>query len=100
MWNRVKNEFNVETWDTDFHYGVWNYSISSCTNWYAWKNEDAVGTMKTTLIGKGKGSLDFGNCWSTGVVKVYLDGSEIETAGPGESKVVSFDYHDGQIGNS
>ena len=51
--------------------------------------------MKTTLFGTGKVVLKFGNCWKTGVVKVYLDGSEIETAGPGESKVVSFEYSNG-----
>ena len=51
--------------------------------------------MTTTLVGKGKGMLKFGNCWKKGVVKVYLDGSEIESAGPGEFKVVSFDYNNG-----
>ena len=51
--------------------------------------------MKTTLFGTGNVVLRFGNCWKTGVVKVYLDGSEIETAGPGEFKVVSFEYNNG-----
>ena len=51
--------------------------------------------MTTTLVGKGKGMLEFGNCWKTGVVKVYLDGSQIESAGPGEFKVVLFEYNDG-----
>ena len=53
--------------------------------------------MTTTLVGKGKGMLEFGNCWKTGVVKVYLDGSQIESAGPGEFKVVSFEYNDGSV---
>ena len=53
--------------------------------------------MKTTLFGTGNVVLRFGNCWKTGVVKVYLDGSEIETAGPGEFKVVSFEYNDGSV---
>ena len=53
--------------------------------------------MTTTLVGKGKGMLEFGNCWKTGVVKVYLDGSEIEAAGPGEFKVVSFEYNDSSV---
>jgi len=66
-----------------------------CTNWYAFKNNDAVGTMKITLNGTGKGKLEFGNCWKTGVVKVYLDESEIASAGPGEFKLVSFEYNDG-----
>ena len=37
--------------------------------------------------------LYFGNCWITGVVKVYLNGSERESARPGEFKLVSFDFN-------
>ena len=37
--------------------------------------------------------LYFGNCWKTGVVKVYLNGSERESARPGEFKMVSFDFN-------
>ena len=37
--------------------------------------------------------LYFGNCWITGVVKVYLNGSERESARPGEFKMVSFDFN-------
>ena len=62
---------------------------------YIWENWDKVCTISTNLVGKGRGKLGFGNCWNTGSVKVYLDDSEIDTAGPGESKVVSFNYNDG-----
>jgi len=87
--------FNFANWDYNFDHGVWNNQQSTCKNFYAWKSEDAVGKMSTTLIAKGKGELDFGNCWNSGVVEVYLDGSKIASAGPGESKVISFDYNDG-----
>ena len=50
--------------------------------------------MTTYLHGKGKGKLDFGNCWSTGFVKLFLNDLEIESAGPGEFKVAMFDYDD------
>ena len=89
------DNFNPGAWDTDFTHGSWNHKIDTCKNWYAWKNNDPIGTMTTTLVGKGKGMLKFGNCWKTGVVKVYLDGSRIETAGPGEFKEVLFEYNDG-----
>merc|ERR1711976_1147795 len=87
--------FNVANWDSNLDYGVWNNQKLTCRNWYAWKSGDAAGKMSTTLIAKGKGELDFGNCWNSGVVEVYLDGSKIASAGPGESKVLSFDYNDG-----
>jgi len=87
--------FNVANWDSNLDYGVWNNQQSTCKNWYAWKSGDAAGKMSTTLIAKGKGELNFGNCWSSGVVEVYLDGSKIASAGPGESEVISFNYTDG-----
>ena len=53
--------------------------------------------MKTKLIGRGKGKLDFGNCYKavTGVVKVSLDGNVIATAQKGTEEVVEFDFTDG-----
>ena len=52
--------------------------------------------MKTKLIGRGKGKLDFGNCWKhKGVVKVSLDGNVIASAQNGTEKVVEFDFTDG-----
>ena len=53
--------------------------------------------MKTKLTGRGKGKLDFGNCWiGMGVVKVSLDGIVIASAQNGtENEVVEFDFTDG-----
>ena len=51
--------------------------------------------MKTKLIGRGKGKLDFGNCYNLGVVNVSLDGNVIATAQNGTGKVVEFDFTDG-----
>ena len=53
--------------------------------------------MKTTLIGTGKGKLDFGNCYKTGtgVVKVSLNGNVIATAQNGTEETVEFDFTDG-----
>merc|ERR1711976_262326 len=86
---------NAKAWNFDLDNGVWNNTKPSCSNWYAWKNGDAIGSMNTTLIGNGTMTINFGNCWSSGNVKVYLDGSEMASAGPGESKEASFDYKDG-----
>ena len=95
------NKVNVDIWQANCKYGVWNsstvfnYPISTCSNWYIWENWDKICTISTNLFGKGRGLLGFGNCWSTGVVKLYLNGTEIESAGPGESKEVSFDFNGG-----
>ena len=62
---------------------------------YAWSEGDPVCSLSTTLVGNGKASLDFGNCWSDGIVKVYLDGIEIGFAKPEESQLASFSYTDG-----
>ena len=54
--------------------------------------------MKTKLIGRGKGKLDFGNCYKalTGVVKVSLNGNVIATAQNGtENETVEFDFTNG-----
>ena len=86
--------FNIVNWASDLDNGVWNNPKSSCQNWYGWTS-GSMGTMNTTLTGEGKAELDFGNCGTSGHVKVYLDGLEIESAGPGETKLVQFNYIDG-----
>ena len=46
--------------------------------------------------GSGHAKIDFGNCFSDGVVKLFLDGNEIASAGGNEFNVVKeFDYTDG-----
>ena len=82
----------VENWIANCSYGPWSNDISTCYNWYTWEGGDAVCTIHTILSGKGNVILDFGNCWKNGTVKVYLNGSEIESAKPGEFKLVSFDF--------
>ena len=82
----------VENWIVNCSTGVWNTTISTCYNWYAWEKGNATCTIYTTFAGKGRGTLDFGNCWKRGVVKVYLNRSEIASARPGENKLISFDF--------
>ena len=56
----------------------------------------AVGYVEATFIGSGKGTLDFGNCYSSGETKVFLNDVEIDKAGANEkSKVITFDYNCG-----
>ena len=48
------------------------------------------------MNGNGEGILDFGNCWTQGIVKVYLNGNEIGYADKNTpSKTIIFEYTDG-----
>jgi len=52
--------------------------------------------IKTTLNGSGRAKIDFGNCFTEGVSKLFLDGNEIASAGASEANIVKeFDYTDG-----
>ena len=52
--------------------------------------------LSTYLNGSAQGQLEFGNCWSAGTVKVYLNGEEIGSANPNTlNKKIVFDYTDG-----
>ena len=84
---------NIPGWDIDCpkrkHYHI-------CQNWYCYKSREEVGSIKTTLSGNGRAKLNFGNCWTSGVVKVFLDNIEIASATSGTaSTTVEFDYNDG-----
>ena len=60
--------------------------------WYGWSGNANVGTISTTLSKSTKcGQLDFGNCWDSGMVRVYLQGKLIGEAGPNTpSKTIQF----------
>ena len=67
-------------------------------NWFGWSYMGDVGTVSTTLQGSGEIRLDFGNCWSSGVVKVYLNSREVANADRNTpSKIVSFSFKDGDL---
>ena len=58
----------------------------------------AIGSISTTFNGNGRARLVFGNCWASGNVKAYLDGTVIAFA-PGNtpSKTVEFNFKVGSI---
>ena len=65
--------------------------------WYGWKPHGGVGSISTTLTASGRAELSFGNCWDAGTVKVYLDGTEIASAGPELHKTIAFDFNAGAV---
>ena len=78
----------------------WDYVWQVCGKdeaWYGWKLHSAVGSISTILPATGSAELSFGNCWAAGTVKVYLDDTEIASAGPVEHKTVVFDFQTGAV---
>ena len=66
--------------------------------WNGYKGASSVGSISTTFPAPGRGELSFGNCWhDPGTVKVYLDGTEIASAGPKLHKTVAFDFNTGSV---
>ena len=57
-----------------------------------------VGYVEATFKGSGIGTLNFGNCYTHAITKVYLNGHLISSAGPNQSSVVArFNYKRGDI---
>ena len=61
--------------------------------WFGYNYGEKVGSVQTTFKGTGKATLNFGNCYRSGWVKVYLNGKEISRAnGNTPRKEVEFRY--------
>ena len=61
--------------------------------WYGWSSGYQVGTISATLQGTGQVTIDYGNCWDKGTVKLYMDDGVISTAAVGSrsvKKTISF----------
>ena len=75
------------------------YGVSAgatCPNWHTFASGDHTCFIKTTLHGSGHAKIDFGNCYTDGVSKLFLDGNEIASAGASQASVIKeFDYTDG-----
>ena len=70
----------------------------SQAKWYGWSAHSHVGTLSATLKGTGEVTIDFGNCWDAGVVKVYLDAKVVGAALAGTNGVkATFSFTPGQV---
>ena len=69
---------------------------ATCPNWHTFASGSHTCFIKTTLHGSGHAKIDFGNCYTDGVSKLFLDGNEIASAGANQASVVKeFDFTDG-----
>ena len=89
-------------WELNVDRGQWtsfvNWPIAAplCNynSWFGLLNDDANGYIKTKLEGFGIARLDFGNCWTSGTVKVLIDGIEIASAPVSTpNKIVEFEFN-------
>ena len=95
----------VENWTITVDYGPWTVSSEhkpihdKCGQgqaWYGWNRHYHAGVVNTTLSGNAHGRLLFGNCWTSGIVQVYLNGRVIGYANhDSPTNVIEFDYYDG-----
>ena len=90
---------DTEGWNIDIESGKWKLPTLFQTvdevcgpEWWGFSSGSGVGTISTMLNRSTKcGRLDFGNCWDTGVVRVYLEGVLIWRATANTpSQIISF----------
>ena len=89
---------DIVGWEiTCTHGNIYGHSLSTCDgNWFTFAAGTSSCFIKTTLNGNGRAKIDFGNCYSDGVAKLFLDGNEIASAGASEPSIVKeFDFTDG-----
>ena len=95
----------VDGWKISVDYGTWINSsehkaiYDKCGEgvaWYGWKKGYPSGFISTILSGDAQGRLNFGNCWTSGIVQAYLNGKVIGYANRNTpTKVIRFNYHNG-----
>ena len=101
--NRLANSVTdtLPEWVFDLEFGSWNVggNVGSCgdSSWFGFKNGNAIGSISIMLYGQGHASLTFGNCWNSGEVKLFLNGSEIISAGPNSIENIEFDFENSQL---
>ena len=67
-------------------------------SWWGWQNGDGVGQLNIVAPATTTATIDVGNCWNEGVVKVYVAGVEVLAAQVGEgSTTVSFPVSAGDV---
>lgn len=85
-------------WITDS--SILNNDYEPCeygNTWYGYNSGGPVGSIWTTFEGNGNGTLSFGNCYSRGNVKVFLNENNIAEATSSQRKEVVFDYSVGDV---
>ena len=70
----------------------------SKNSWFGFTGDNPVGFVSTIFKGSGKATLNYGNCYSTGVVKVYVNNFLRSKASANvKHKMVTFEYSKGDV---
>ena len=88
--------------------GGWNFDVShqhtyykyarecGTSTWYGFKYGYPIGSVTAIFAGSGKATLNFGNCYASGRVVVYLNEKDIGHADANTPKQeITFDYSKG-----
>ena len=65
------------------------------SQFHAYRNGNSVGVVSKIMRGSGRARLEYGNCWDSGNVNVYLNGKKINSAPRYIQKSVGFSFSDG-----
>ena len=65
------------------------------SHFHAYRNGNSVGVVSKIMHGSGSAKLEYGNCWDSGNVNVYLNGKKINSAPKYVQKSVDFSFSDG-----
>ena len=68
-------------------------------NWFGFSQNKNNGeaSISTTLYGKGKAVLSFGNCWRNGNVAVYKNDDKLKSVGRNSEDIVEFEFKDRDV---
>ena len=82
--------------------GPWNENATQwgrgCAkaSWFGWAWPEEASII-FTLHGKGKATLEFGNCHKTGNVALYLNDVKLSSVGANKEAQVEFEFNDGDV---
>jgi len=97
-------------WEFDVDVSMRDDEKPNCGDetWYGWTGSEAVGSIvldgsgpiQTVLDGTGMVTMNYGNCYSQGLVNVYLNGNLISSAIANvKNKIVKFSFSNGDVLN-
>ena len=89
-------------WEFNVDVSMKEAEIPNCggETWFGWTGFEPVGSIKMVLEGYGLATMNFGNCYTQGVVNVYLNGDLLSSASANvKNKIVKFSFSNGDVLN-
>ena len=83
--------------DVQYHNTLNTFATCDETTFFGSKSNLDAAQVITKFRGTGGAKLDFGNCWSSGFVSVFLNNALIKMARRNGREVVKFNYRTGDV---